>query len=61
VLSYSGSVSIMMLCDTHVVKNVDWLVEAIEDELSSNLEKARFRAQCLWGWVWVPGVICVHG
>jgi hypothetical protein len=51
----------MMLCDTHVVKNVDWLVEAIEDELSSNLEKARFRAQCLWGWVWVPGVICVHG
>ena len=40
VLSYAGSVSIMMLCDTNVVTDVDGLVEAVEHELSSNLEKA---------------------
>ena len=72
VLSYAGSVSIMMLCDTNVVTDVDGLVEAVEHELSSNLEKAsvsphvpvcshEWKARTLYWWAWISrAVILMH-
>eukprot|EP00617_Octactis_speculum_P004506 CAMPEP_0185775250 /NCGR_PEP_ID=MMETSP1174-20130828/81404_1 /TAXON_ID=35687 /ORGANISM="Dictyocha speculum, Strain CCMP1381" /LENGTH=631 /DNA_ID=CAMNT_0028462755 /DNA_START=33 /DNA_END=1928 /DNA_ORIENTATION=+ len=40
VLSYAGTVSIMALLDPQVITDVDVFSDAIEHELSSNLEKA---------------------